>query len=223
MRIILIFVLIVSSYYELNTNLKNLQYKCNAFQKIAIDDPLVLGNFNIMKLIPLSTTGKKHAGKYSAMVDDEDYEFLSKHNWSVRLNVRKTTTVYAYRKSKKSEGRPIRTIFMHTEIVKVPSNKFVVDHKDRDGLNNQKLNLRIATLSQNSGNRISTYNSESKYLGVSYKRSGKRIKRWRARYKDIFLGHFLTEEEAARAYDKKAIEVYGEFANLNFKEDDIKS
>lgn len=97
-----------------------------------------------------------------------------------------------------------------------------VDHIDRNKSNNKWSNLRKATKSQNSGNTNIMSTNTSGYKGVSYRKTGKRIKRWyaqiRIKDKPTFLGYFLTKEEAAVAYDNAAIKTYGEFANLNFKE-----
>ena len=89
--------------------------------------------------------------------------------------------------------------------------------KDGDGLNNQKANLRICTRSQNKMNGKSYKNSSSKYKGIWWV---KKNKKWRVRIrlnnKTIHLGYFKDETEAAKAYDSKAKELFGEFARLNF-------
>jgi len=139
------------------------------------------------------------------LVDDEDYEFLNQWKWSVyqRRNI-----FYAYRniyiKNK------ITCVIMHRLITDAPKGK-EVDHIDHDGLNNQKSNLRICTHSQNLKNRSSS--GKSKYLGV-YRQYGKYIMACIAHKR---IGSFKTEVAAARAYDEVAKELYGEFANLNFK------
>ena len=104
------------------------------------------------------------------------------------------------------------------------------DHKNHNGLDNQRSNLRISEGAQNKMNRSSVNGATSKYLGVCiyttngvYKNKLGIVKtyqyppKWRAKAGNIFIGYFKTEEEAARAYDKKAKELYGEWANLNFK------
>jgi hypothetical protein len=93
-----------------------------------------------------------------------------------------------------------------------------IDHIDGNGLNNTRGNLRIATTKQNTWNRKKrTIPTSSKYKGVSVIKGRDR---WQCRiYANgtrFFLGYFASEIEAARAYDKKAIELFGEFARLNF-------
>jgi len=91
-----------------------------------------------------------------------------------------------------------------------------VDHIDRNPANDKIENLREATPSQNAKNCTSAKNSSSKYLGVSFhKMTGK----WQAKaglnYKAKYLGLYINEVDAAKAYNKFAEENYGEFANLN--------
>lgn len=92
-----------------------------------------------------------------------------------------------------------------------------IDHIDNDSLNNRIENLREITLSQNQGNRKPNKNSSSsKYKGVSW---FKPANKWRSRItknsKQIHLGYFVNETEAAKAYNNKAMELFGEYANLN--------
>ena len=92
---------------------------------------------------------------------------------------------------------------------------FEVDHRDRNKLNNKLENLRLATRTQNNGNRDTTYGT-SQFKGVYFdKQTGK----WRAeiRYqkKRKRLGRFLNELDAAKAYDRAAKELFGEFAKCN--------
>jgi hypothetical protein len=95
-------------------------------------------------------------------------------------------------------------------------NKQQVDHIDRDPLNNHISNLRWATSGENSRNKSSYKNSSSKYKGVSFSKTKKKwISMLSINNKDNFLGYFYCEKEAALAYNKKAKEMFGEFANLN--------
>jgi hypothetical protein len=94
---------------------------------------------------------------------------------------------------------------------------YTVDHINRDTLNNQLSNLRLATDSQQAQNRRLRSDNTSGYRGVGW---NKGARKWRARItvdgKVIFIGDFADKEEAARAYDAAAIEHFGEFAVLNF-------
>lgn len=155
-----------------------------------------------------------------ALVDDEDYEWLNQWRWHARKD---SKTYYAGRSVYMGGGSKnprIRTISMHRLIINIPDG-IDVDHIDHDGLNNQKHNLRIATRTQNQYNRTSRHGSSSKYKGVTILQKGKEKGRISAEIrcgkKRICLGHFRNEEDAARAYDQKAKELFGEFATLNFK------
>jgi hypothetical protein len=98
-------------------------------------------------------------------------------------------------------------MFIHRFIMDCPRN-MVVDHIDMNPLNNRKSNLRIATRRENAQNREKKPNFSSKYIGVAFKKSSQK---WRAQIydnegKNIWIGQYSNEEDAARAYNKKAIE-----------------
>jgi hypothetical protein len=101
--------------------------------------------------------------------------------------------------------------FLHNLISPV-SNEMINDHKDGDGLNNRRDNLRPATHSDNMHNSCSQAGT-SKFKGVYYY---KQTKKWRAQINTKHLGFFRSEEAAALAYDAAARENFGEFARLNF-------
>ena len=154
-----------------------------------------------MKTIPL-TQG------HVALVDDEDFEGLSRYNWHARKDKQ---TFYAARGTLR--GGVARTIMMHVAISGIKN----VDHIDGNGLNNQRSNLRPASASQQAANRKKSNRNSSKYKGVSW---NKRLKKWMAQIKppnkkQIYLGLFDNEELAARAYNQAAIEHFGDFAKLN--------
>ncbi len=98
---------------------------------------------------------------------------------------------------------------------------FVVDHINFNGLDNRKANLRIITQAQNVCHRRKiARQTVSQYKGIYWEKNGQR---WRARIvlnrKNIYLGGYKDEFEAAKAYDKGAKKYHGEFATLNFPDD----
>jgi hypothetical protein len=108
-------------------------------------------------------------------------------------------------------------VFMHREILYAPKDK-VVDHINHNGLDNRRENLRLVTIEQNVWNtRKQRRLTASRYKGVTLHKG-----QWRSviyrRKKQIHLGYFDTEETAAKAYDVKAKELFGEYACLNFSE-----
>ena len=163
------------------------------------------------KVIPL-TQGKV------AIVDDEDYEEISKYTWSIKTPSGGSRTCYAQRLTSRRTGKR-KIIKMHRQIMGFPEGKYI-DHINRDGLDNRRENLRLCTNSQNMKNCLK-YSTNTSGMNCVYW-VGERDK-WRARIcKDgrrIHLGYFDDKEEAGRAVDKKAIELFGEFAVLNFQSD----
>ena len=102
-------------------------------------------------------------------------------------------------------------------IIGKPEIGFDIDHWDRDIFNNQRLNLRVCTKSQNSYNKISFKNSSSEYKGVCYlAKRNKYVANIGVEKRHIYLGIFKSETEAAIAYGNAAKELHGEFACLNF-------
>ena len=151
-----------------------------------------------------------------AIVDDEDFQWLSQWPWYALKAKRKRlpTAWYAVRHS--TWKGPIK--YMHREIAqRRGSNSFQVDHHDGDGLNNQWDNLRPCSQTQNNGNRKKLPGCTSRFKGVSW---FPRTKKW-----VVFitcngirknLGYFDKEEDAAIAYDIAALVRFGEFAKVNF-------
>jgi ribosomal protein L19 len=153
-----------------------------------------------------------------ALVDDEDYCWLSQYKWHLRNG---TNTSYATRHAWIKNKRV--TIDMHRDILKlVPGDKKLTDHKDRNGLNNQKENLRTASVSMNIYNRIMNIKrgKTSKFRGVCW---STQRKKWKAsityRKQVKHLGFFNSQMEAALVYDNAAIKYYPDLAILNFPEE----
>lgn len=148
---------------------------------------------------------KLHNGLFS-LIDDEDYELISKYKW--RAN--------PYGKNKWRAVTTIKgkNILMHRLIMNFPKE---IDHIDGDGLNNIKANLRSCTRSQNKMN-VGKFNGQysSSFKGVS---KAKGRNGWSAythlNGKSIFIGTYPTETMAAKAYNNFAINNHREFARLN--------
>lgn len=156
-----------------------------------------------------------------AIVDDEDFERLNQYKWCAKKTWRKKYKDYFYAvRTVKIKGRKLM-VFMHREILGLSyGNKKLSDHKNHNGLDNRKINLRVCSKTQNGQNqRTQERKKTSKYKGVCWY---KRCKKWIAKIKylgnTIYLGLFESEEEAALTYDKKAKELFGEFALLNLNQ-----
>jgi hypothetical protein len=164
------------------------------------------------KLLPLSQN------KF-AIVDADDYDRLSKYKWCLS---RTPHTNYALTRLR-IKARPVKgkrpkrkTLMMHRFITNAPRH-LVVDHINHNGLDNRKTNLRLCTRAQNCRNRRPFRLNGSRYKGVSWDKQRKLfLAAIRCNGKYYNLGRFKSETKAAKAYDKKAIELFGEFAYLNF-------
>jgi hypothetical protein len=148
------------------------------------------------KIISL-TRGKE------AIVDDEDFEYLSKFKWCYCGGERQN---YAIR------GISNTTIRMHTEIMKPPKG-LVIDHINGNGLDNRKINLRICTISINLQNSKKHKNNASGFRGVIW---NKRAKKWQVSLCGEHLGTCENIKEAALIYDTAAVLKYGALAKTNF-------
>lgn len=146
-----------------------------------------------------------------AIVDSEDYEWLSQFKWTFATNG------YAFRRRNMGQdGYNVGdNVLMHREIMQAP-RYMQVDHINGNRLNNSRQNLRLCTHHQNNTNRAPTGCGTSKYKGVSF---DTQTQKWRATITAnrnmINLGRFPNEIDAAQAYNLAAVQYHGEFARLN--------
>lgn len=166
-----------------------------------------------MKKIPLTginkVTRKREVTEYT-MVDDEDFEWLSKYKWSLK------GSGHVNAKPPKSKTIMMHVIIMEKYFGKLPDG-MVNDHKNNVKTDNQKHNLRRCTYQENSLNRIRhAKNETSTYKGVNYRSdSGKYRVRIMVNGRQISLGQYATEIEAAIVYNRAAKKYHGDFAYLN--------
>ena len=146
---------------------------------------------------------------YTATIDAADVPLVEAWNWCARLE---RNAVYAARGAWVNGKK--RTIYMHRELVGQVGG-CEVDHRDGDGLNNRRANLRHATAAQNQRNQRIRPNNTSGLKGASYhKATGKWSAQIRANGKPVYLGLFETPEAAHAAYAKASAELHGEFGRL---------
>lgn len=144
-------------------------------------------------------------------IDIEDYPLLSRYNWYVKHDKYCSYVVCDVWLNKKR-----CKLYMHRLIMGMRKGEY--DHINRNALDNRKENLRICTRKQNVANR--NVANKFGFRGVTrYKGTRDFIARIVDNGTRVTIGKFKTKEEAARAFDKKAKELHGEFACLNFKED----
>jgi hypothetical protein len=151
-----------------------------------------------------------------ALVDDEDYGLVSRFRWRRKAGGKGSKVEYA--STFVSETR--KNVGMHQLLLGIKPS-MTIDHIDRDGLNNQRSNLRHATKAQQEYNKEKKAGTLHKYKGVSkYPHKTENAKSWQARArlngKDYSLGYHRTEEEAARAYDAFMSKHCSEIIVLNF-------
>jgi len=150
------------------------------------------------------------------IISNKDYKLVSKYNWSLK---RGRTTDYAMTKDPETG----KTIYMHVLIClgrkQVEDSRLKVDHRNRCGLDNTRRNLRACSVTQNAGNRGPSRNKSkngSRFKGVYWNATRHRwIAKITVHYKNKYLGSFVKEAKAAKAYDKMAKKVFGRFAFLN--------
>ncbi len=145
------------------------------------------------------------------ILDRQDYYRLGNLKWTISGNSKK---FYATRFLKIAPGKT-KTLRLHREIMNAPKG-LLVDHINSDTLDNRRANLRLATHSQNTCNSRIKSKGSSKFRGVQFRKNRGWVAVTYKNKKMIWLGTFDSEIDAARAYDKAALEYHKEFARLNF-------
>lgn len=179
----------------------------------------------------IESKNKNAPGVHAAIVDTKHWDKVKGYRWCI---VKNNKHRYPYvvttiphpdggwqRRADGSRRKRRTSLYLHRAILGKPKEGKEIDHINHNGLDNREENLRSVTRSQNVWNSRSQENSSSRYKGVSWK---KQENRWRSTIfyngKQINIDQFICEEQAARAHDKKALELYGEYACINFPRED---
>lgn len=151
-------------------------------------------------------------GKF-ALVDDADFERVSQFKWTYDKGY---AFRHVYRRDADGKWRG-RKVSLHNFVMGAEQGD-LIDHINRDPLDNRRCNLRRATKAQNNANSGPRGNAQ--YKGVTYhQRDGRWLAQITSGKTKRHLGNFCTAEAAAKAYDKAAFELWGQFAYLNFPND----
>lgn len=142
-----------------------------------------------------------------ALINEEDFELVSSYKWYASKG---KNTYYAHHKR-------LSLVSMHRLIMGVTDSKIFVDHKNRNGLDNTRINLRLATHIQNNCNKCGYKNRSSTFKGVYW---NKEKMKWTCQItppgeKTRHIGHFKSEIAAAMAFNEAALRYHGEFAYIN--------
>lgn len=148
---------------------------------------------------------------YTAVIDAADVHLVAGHNWHAIVA---KNAVYA-RRWENVGVRRRRAVILHRVILGVSDQTIEVDHIDRDGLNNRRVNLRKCSKAENGHNSRKQINNKSGFKGVYW---DTRNKGWRAQItvygERKHLGLFATAEEAHTAYSAAAHKFHGSFARV---------
>lgn len=176
---------------------------CNYNSKttVAGQEPVLNSSDYCAKIIHIPVSG----GRFEALVDEADYPLVADSKWCI-FKSKTSKILYAQRRGGE---------LMHRVIAGAHAGDGLrIDHRDGNGLNNTRHNIRVGSQSQNRANSRKHKKTSTDYKGVSP--NGKKWKAECGTRKDRhYLGLFATPELAAAAYNKKALEVFGPFACLN--------
>lgn len=152
---------------------------------------------------------------YIALVDEQDHEALAEYVWGAQVDRNGVYVCRMQRKAECGDDKP-KKVYMHRQILGATDRRTDVDHINQDGLDNRRANLRSCSRSENNGNRRK-YRGTSRYKGVSWdSKNSKWLAQIHLSNRRRYLGRFVLEQDAARAYDAAALLQWGDFARLNF-------
>lgn len=169
---------------------------------------------NTYRYIDKSTIELELTQDQTCLIDAYDYDLVKEYRWF--YNKPKNSNSGYVLTNIRIDGKQ-KILKMHRLLMSFPDKSLDIDHINRNGCDNRRCNLRICTHQENQMNTSKQKNNKSNYKGVYFhKRDKKYISSIRFNKKLIHLGYFEDPIEAAKAYDKKAKELFKEFAVLNF-------
>ncbi len=157
---------------------------------------------------------KKH-GNREVVIDVEDWDRVKNYKWNiVRSETKYNHVMFGVMAYSHVVGNKEKRIKLHRFILNITDSKISIDHISGDRFDNRKSNLRICSIAQNNQNRKINKKNKYGYKGIFFEDNKYRVS-IQVNYKRIYLGRFVTPEDAARAYNEAAKKYFGEFANLN--------
>jgi hypothetical protein len=149
--------------------------------------------------------------EFDVIIDDDDFEIVSKNTWTPMRARQKAGQVY-FRRVQVIDGRNV-DLYLHRVIMGIPKG-LVIDHINRNTLDCRKSNLRAVGQSENCQNQKLKKNNTTGFKGVTFDRKNEKFRaQIMKNRKQIVIGRFNTAEEAHEAYKKKALELYGDLAS----------